>query len=61
MLLAQGLATKQIGSTLGVSPKTADHYVQQVYTKIGVTTRAGAAVYAMQHGLATKATREFSR
>jgi len=57
-LLAHGLATKQIGRELDVTPKTADHYVQQVYAKIGVSTRAAAAVYAMQHGLAT---REFSR
>jgi DNA-binding NarL/FixJ family response regulator len=61
MLLAQGLATKQIGRTLGVTPKTADHYVQKVYAKIGVSTRAAAAVYAMQHGLAINATLEFSR
>ena len=60
-LLAQGLATKQIGRALGVTPKTADHYVQQVYAKIGVSTRAAAAVYAMQHGLAADPTREFSR
>jgi HD-GYP domain-containing protein (c-di-GMP phosphodiesterase class II) len=60
-LLAQGLATKQIGRALGVTPKTADHYVQQAYAKIGVSTRAAAAVYAMQHGLATEPPREFSR
>lgn len=52
-LLARGLATKQIGRALGVTAKTADHYVQQVYAKIGVSTRAAAAVYAMQHGLTT--------
>ena len=60
-LLARGLATKQIGRALGVTAKTADHYVQQVYAKIGVSTRAAAAVYAMQHGLADEAPREFSR
>lgn len=60
-LLAEGLATKQIARALGVTPKTADHYVQQVYSRIGVTTRAAAAVYAMQHGLASDATREFPR
>ena len=60
-LLAHGLATKQIGRALGVTPKTADHYVQQVYAKIGVSTRAAATVYAMQHGLAIEAPREFSR
>ena len=53
ILLARGRATKQIARTLGVTPKTADHYVQRVYSKIGVSTRAAAAVYAMQHGFAT--------
>jgi DNA-binding CsgD family transcriptional regulator len=47
------MATKQIARRLGITPKTADHYVQQVYAKIGVSTRAAAAVYAMQHGMAT--------
>jgi HD-GYP domain-containing protein (c-di-GMP phosphodiesterase class II) len=61
MLLAQGFATKQIGRTLGVTAKTADHYVQQVYAKIGVSTRAAAAVYAVQHRLAAAATRDFPR
>ena len=52
-LLARGMATKQIARTLGVTPKTADHYIQRVYAKIGISTRAAAAVYAMQHGLVT--------
>lgn len=53
VLLAKGLATKQIGRRLGVTAKTADHYIQRVYAKIGVSTRAAAAVYAMTHGYAT--------
>jgi HD-GYP domain-containing protein (c-di-GMP phosphodiesterase class II) len=52
-LLARGRATKQIARELGVTPKTADHYVQRVYHKIGVSSRAAAAVYAMQHGFTT--------
>ena len=52
-LLAGGMATKQIARALGVTPKTADHYVQRVYGKIGVSTRAAAAVYAMQRGFVT--------
>jgi hypothetical protein len=32
-------------------PKNADHHVQHIYAKIGVTTRAGAAVFAMEHDL----------
>ena len=50
-MLARGLATKQIAQRLGISPKTADHHVQSGYRKIGVATRAGATVFAMEHGL----------
>lgn len=51
-LLAGGLMTKQIGHRLGISPKTADRHIQHIYAKIGVSTRAGATLFAMQHGLA---------
>jgi HD-GYP domain-containing protein (c-di-GMP phosphodiesterase class II) len=50
-LLARGLQTKQIARTLGISAKTADRHVQNAYGKIGVSTRASAALFAMQHGL----------
>src|SRR6266536_2528708 len=50
-LLARGLQTKQIARSLGISVKTADRHVQNAYAKIGVSTRAAAAVFAMQHGL----------
>jgi HD-GYP domain-containing protein (c-di-GMP phosphodiesterase class II) len=50
-LLARGLLTKQVAAALGISPKTADHHVQNAYAKIGVSTRAGAALFAMEHGL----------
>jgi HD-GYP domain-containing protein (c-di-GMP phosphodiesterase class II) len=52
-LLARGLQTKQIGRALGITTKTADHHMQHAYAKIGVSTRAAAALFAMQHGLAT--------
>jgi HD-GYP domain-containing protein (c-di-GMP phosphodiesterase class II) len=51
-LLAHGFQTKQIGRRLGISTKTASRHVQNIYPKIGVSTRAAAAVFAMQHGLA---------
>ena len=51
-LLARGLQTKQIARTLGISVKTADRHIQNAYAKIGVSTRAAAAVFAMEHGLA---------
>jgi HD-GYP domain-containing protein (c-di-GMP phosphodiesterase class II) len=52
-LLARGLQTKQVARALGISVKTADRHIQNAYRKLGVSTRAGAALFAMQHGLAT--------
>jgi DNA-binding NarL/FixJ family response regulator len=34
-----------------ISARTAEHHVQHIYAKIGVSTRAAAAMFAMQHGL----------
>lgn len=51
-LLARGLQTKQVAGTLGISAKTADRHIQNAYAKIGVSTRAAAALFAMQNGLA---------
>jgi HD-GYP domain-containing protein (c-di-GMP phosphodiesterase class II) len=50
-LLARGLQTKQVAHALGISVKTADRHVQNAYRKIGVSTRAAVAVFAMEHGL----------
>lgn len=50
-LVAQGRSNREIGEALFISPKTADHHVQHVYAKIDVSTRAGAAMFAMQHDL----------
>lgn len=51
VLVAQGLATKQIAHRLGISAKTADRHIQNSYAKMGVSTRASATLFAMQHGL----------
>jgi DNA-binding NarL/FixJ family response regulator len=34
-----------------VSARTVGTHIEHIYTKIGVTTRAAAAMYAMRHGL----------
>jgi DNA-binding CsgD family transcriptional regulator len=52
-LLARGLQTKQIARALGISVKTADRHIEHAYRKIGVSTRAAAALFAMEHGLTT--------
>jgi HD-GYP domain-containing protein (c-di-GMP phosphodiesterase class II) len=50
-LLARGMATKQAARQLGISAKTCDHHIQRLYRKLGVSTRAGATLYAVEHGL----------
>jgi HD-GYP domain-containing protein (c-di-GMP phosphodiesterase class II) len=50
-LVARGRATKQIAASLDISTKTADRHIQNIYGKIGVSSRAAAALYAAEHGL----------
>jgi HD-GYP domain-containing protein (c-di-GMP phosphodiesterase class II) len=50
-LICHGQSKKEVGQALGISPSTADHHVRHIYEKIGVSTRAGAAVFALQHDL----------
>jgi HD-GYP domain-containing protein (c-di-GMP phosphodiesterase class II)/DNA-binding CsgD family transcriptional regulator len=50
-LLAQGISTRRIADHLSISPKTADHHIQHIYTKIGVSTRAAAILFALQNDL----------
>jgi HD-GYP domain-containing protein (c-di-GMP phosphodiesterase class II)/DNA-binding CsgD family transcriptional regulator len=51
-LLATGLSNKQIARNLTLSPKTVGRHVEHIYSKLGVSTRAGATLSAMEHGLA---------
>jgi HD-GYP domain-containing protein (c-di-GMP phosphodiesterase class II)/DNA-binding CsgD family transcriptional regulator len=50
-LLSDGLSNKEIARRLVISARTAEHHVQDIYTRIGATSRAAAALYAMEHGL----------
>ena len=50
-LIARGMATKQVARQLGISPKTCDHHIQRMYRKTGLSTRAGATLFALEHGL----------
>jgi DNA-binding CsgD family transcriptional regulator len=36
---------------LKISPKTVGHHVQHIYDKIGVSTRAGATLFAVEQDL----------
>ena len=52
--VAGGKSRKDVAAALGVASKTADNHIQSAYAKIGVTTRAGAILFAMEHGLPPK-------
>jgi HD-GYP domain-containing protein (c-di-GMP phosphodiesterase class II) len=47
-LIARGHTNRVIGEELYISPKTVGRHVENIYVKIGVSTRAGAALYAME-------------
>ena len=50
-LIARGHANKQVASELGISPKTVGRHIEHIYAKAGVSTRAGATLFAMEQGL----------
>lgn len=50
-LVARGASNRQVARMLNISPKTAANHIEHVYLKIGVSTRAAAALFAMRHGL----------
>ncbi len=50
-LIAGGATTREVSEQLFISAKTADNHVQHIYTKLGVTNRAGATRWALDHGL----------
>jgi HD-GYP domain-containing protein (c-di-GMP phosphodiesterase class II) len=50
-LLARGRSNKEIASALGISARTAQHHVIHIYEKIERNSRAGAALFATEHGL----------
>ena len=50
-LIGRGRTNREVAAALGIAPKTVGHHVEHIYAKAGVTTRAGATLFAMEHGL----------
>jgi DNA-binding NarL/FixJ family response regulator len=50
-LTARGLSNEQIAAELVVSARTVGNHLAHIYDKTCRRTRAGAAVFAMEHGL----------
>jgi len=50
-LIARGRSNREVAERLFISAKTVGRHVENLYAKIGVSSRAAAAVFAMEHGL----------
>jgi len=51
-LLAEGLSNKAIAGALGISTRTINFHLDNLYAKLGVASRTEAAVYALRQGWA---------
>jgi DNA-binding NarL/FixJ family response regulator len=56
-LIAAGSGTREIAEQLFISSKTADNHIQHIYTKLGVTNRASATRWAIEHDVVTPSAR----
>jgi HD-GYP domain-containing protein (c-di-GMP phosphodiesterase class II) len=52
-LVATGFSNREIANKLVISPRTAEHHVQHIYRKLGVSSRPAVAFFAMEHALVT--------
>lgn len=50
-LICRGATKKDVAAALTVSPSTADHHVRHIYTKLDVSSRAAATLFAVEHDL----------
>jgi len=50
-LICRGGTKKQAAALLRISPSTVDHHVRHIYDKVGVATRAGATLFAVENDL----------
>jgi HD-GYP domain-containing protein (c-di-GMP phosphodiesterase class II)/DNA-binding CsgD family transcriptional regulator len=56
--VASGSSNAEVGQALHISRRTAEHHIQHIYTKIGVSTRPGAALFALRHDLLSPSAQE---
>jgi two-component system nitrate/nitrite response regulator NarL len=53
-LLAKGASNKEIARHLDLAESTVKIHVQNILKKLNLSSRVQAAVYAVEHGMATK-------
>jgi DNA-binding CsgD family transcriptional regulator len=54
--IAAGKSNRKIAEDLGISEKTVARHVSNIFTKLGLSSRAAATAYAYQHHLVNSAT-----
>jgi HD-GYP domain-containing protein (c-di-GMP phosphodiesterase class II) len=50
-LVARGSTNREVARRLSISVKTVNRHVENIYGKVGVTSRAAAALFAVEHEL----------
>ena len=50
-LVAHGLTDAEVAAELSISPRTIGGHLRSVYSKLGVSSRAAATRFALDHGL----------
>ena len=50
-LVAEGLTDAQVAERLTLSPRTVSQHLRSVYNKLGVSSRAAATRFAVEHRL----------
>jgi len=55
-LVASGKSNRAIATELVISEKTVARHVSNIFTKLGLSTRAAATAFAYEHGLKSAAT-----
>ena len=50
-LIARGRSNREIASALVISERTVARHAQNIFAKLGVSSRASASVFAAEHGL----------
>jgi DNA-binding NarL/FixJ family response regulator len=50
-LVAAGKSNREVAGALVISERTVARHVQNIFAKLGVSSRAAASVFAAEHGL----------
>ena len=51
-LVAAGMTSAQVAKELFISTRTVDTHLTSIYHKLGISSRAAATRFALEHGLA---------